>query len=235
MLTITNLCKSFDKKVVFDNFSHTFQTGKVTAILGNSGIGKTTLLKTILHLTDYSGEISATENSVAVVFQQPQLLEHLTALQNVEYALSGVEPNALQRKNLAFSALEHCQILHLKDTPCKVLSGGEKQRVALSRALAFKADLWLLDEPFSSLDIGLKHRLIDLYANLLQKSPKTVLFVTHSVSEATLLADEILVLSESGKKVFEVNFEKSERTLFNSRFATLCQTVTETLKQEIYL
>ncbi len=207
MLIVKNINKRYGEKVVFSNFNCQFPLGKISAILGNSGQGKTTLLNIVASLTDYEGEVSHKFENVSYVFQSPRLIPHLTIFQNVEYPLLDKINSKEERKEIVEKWLSLAEILHLKDKYPNYISGGEKQRVQLARAFAYPSNLLIMDEPFSSLDIGLKSRLIDLYAGFLQKESKTVLFVTHDVFEALTFADNIYVLGEN--KIESIDFDKN--------------------------
>lgn len=209
MLKLENINKSYGEKQIFSGFNASFRLGKVSAILGNSGQGKTTLLNVVAGLTEFSGKVTPNFEMVSYVFQGARLIENLTLLQNVEYVLQNQIPNKTERKNHALYWLSLAEISHLKNKYPSQISGGEAQRVQLARAFSYKSDLLIMDEPFSSLDIGLKSRLIDLYTAFLQKSPKTVLFVTHNVIEATDFADDIYVLGKNS--IIKVSFDKEDQ------------------------
>lgn len=191
-----NITKKWGNKSIFDKFSLELPDGKVSVILGESGVGKSTLLSVAASLTDYEGKTEGFETT-SFVFQQPRLIEQLSVYENIEFALSSVDIGKQEKKRVIESALEKARILHLAGRICSSLSGGEKQRVSLARALAFPSDVLLTDEPFNSLDIRLKSEIISDLKNVVSEQKRTVLFVTHSVDEAMFFGDYIVVLKNN--------------------------------------
>ena len=178
-----NLYKSFDDKVIFENSSFKFPDNQITFILGESGRGKTTLLRILAGLDlNYKGEIDGMPEKISYVFQEPRLFGSLTALENVK----------IVSENSEESAKELLSLLELNDALNKKpdeLSGGMKMRVNLARALNYNADLYLMDEPFSALDDETKKRILPNVFTFL--NGKTVFFVSHNTEEAYKYADKI--------------------------------------------
>ncbi len=191
-----NITKKWGNKSIFDNFSLELPNEKVSVILGESGVGKSTLLSVAASLTDYEGKTEGFENP-SFVFQQPRLIEQLSVYENIEFALSSVDMGKEEKRRVIESALEKARILPLANRICSSLSGGEKQRVSLARAIAFPSDVLLTDEPFNSLDIRLKSEIITDLKNVVSEQKRTVLFVTHSVDEAMFFGDYIVVLKNN--------------------------------------
>ena len=176
-ITFEHVTKRFDRAVLDDCTLH-FADGRITALVGESGRGKTTVLRLIAGLeTPDSGTVRA-DGRVAMLFQEPRLFPALTALENVRL----VQPQHDRAASL--DALRVCRAAALADKRPHEMSGGERQRVALARLLAFGGDILLLDEPFSALDAATKAQIItDLLPRL---AGKTVVLVTHNADEAAL-------------------------------------------------
>ncbi len=184
-MKIENLCVSYGKNAVYQNFSLETDDNKVTCILGESGCGKTTLLNAIAGLVPYLGTISPL--NISCVFQTPRLVPNLTVLGNLK--LIGAE------EDRAREILRQVGLDGKAGAYPSMLSGGERQRVALCRAFIYPADLILMDEPFSSLDLKTKLSVMDLFKNLRSESGRGAVFVTHDIDEALYLSDRIVVLS----------------------------------------
>lgn len=205
MISVKNLTKNYATTNVLENLSVDFEEGKITCILGESGSGKTTLLNVLAGLTPYSGQVDKVKCSY--VFQKPNLFPNMTVEKNLLIVCN--DQNAVKKIANEFSIQDK-----LSAYPSR-LSGGQTQRVALARGLLYNADMLLLDEPFSSLDLGLKYDLLSKVKSHHEKSKNTVIAVTHDIKEAVYLADRILILS-NGKIVYDnsnVN-EKTENEIF---------------------
>ena len=177
--------------------------GEFLAIVGPSGCGKSTLLRLVagLHLAS-AGEVriggrvvDRPQTALGIVFQSPVLLDWRDALDNVlvQVELRGLDPNAYRER--ALELLDQVGLRDFADRYPHELSGGMRQRVAIARALIHDAPLLLMDEPFGALDALTREQMrLDLEA-LWLATRKTVLFITHSVDEAVLLADRVVVMT----------------------------------------
>ena len=179
-MKIENFSVNYENKVVFSNFNIDIIDGEVTCILGNSGVGKTTLLNHI------ASKMQSENKKVAVVFQEPRLFSHLTVYENLK--LIGYSEEDIVR------VLQKLELdKNINSYPNK-LSGGEKQRVNIARALLSDSEVLLLDEPFFSLDVKLKIKIIKFI--LEEKLSKTIVFVTHDVEEALIFSHRIIVIKD---------------------------------------
>jgi NitT/TauT family transport system ATP-binding protein len=177
--------------------------GEFVAIVGPSGCGKSTLLRMVagLHLPT-TGDVRVNgsvvtrpQTELGIVFQSPVLLDWRTALDNVlmQVELRGLDPAAYRHRAIAL--LKQVGLGDFVDRYPYELSGGMRQRVAIARALIHDAPLLLMDEPFGALDALTREQMrLDLEA-LWLATRKTVIFITHSIDEAVLLADRVVVMS----------------------------------------
>ncbi len=183
MIRLEQVTKRYDKAVL-ENCTLHLAEGKITALLGASGRGKTTVLRLLAGLEKPERGTVAVSGRVGYLFQEPRLIPSLSAFQNVRLVCDSDQA--------AHEALSLC----LADALCNKLpqemSGGERQRVALARLVAFGGEVWLLDEPFSALDADTKQAVIENLRPLL--AARTVVLVTHDRTEAQALADAIVEL-----------------------------------------
>lgn len=187
MIKIKNIIKNYGNTRVLDGFSMECPERGVIALMGASGIGKTTLLNIIAGIEKAdSGKIESTFKKTSYKFQEPRLFNWLTALENVKAVLPD------NSKEDARMWLELVEMSDSGDKYPHELSGGMQQRVALARALAYGGDLLLLDEPFSAVDIDTKRILINAVKNYSQSH--AIILVTHDIAEAEELDATIITM-----------------------------------------
>jgi iron(III) transport system ATP-binding protein len=206
-LVITRLAHDFGDQQVLKDISLSVAAGEILCLAGPSGCGKSTLLRLIAGLEQVqAGSIRIDDELIAdphhyrlpeqrdigLVFQDYALFPHLSVIDNVAFGLHRL-PRA-QRNQQAHAMLERVGLAErARDLP-HVLSGGQQQRVALARALAPDPRLLLLDEPFSNLDVRLRHRMRVDTLHLLKASGTTSIMVTHDPEEAMFMADRIALM-----------------------------------------
>lgn len=206
-LSLKNVSKSFGTFKALDRISLEIEHGQFITIVGPSGCGKSTLLQIIgALLTPSSGEVIlegqpvlSPPREMVYLFQQynRSLLPWRTVRRNVEF---GLERLGLGQADINRQSHEYIELVGLAEFADHFpfqLSGGMQQRVAVARALAYGADVLLMDEPFGSLDAQTRAGLQDLLLKLWEERKFTVLFVTHDIEEAIYLAQKILILSKS--------------------------------------
>jgi sulfonate transport system ATP-binding protein len=190
---VVEVSKSFGDRAVLSELDLTVAQGEFVALLGASGSGKTTLLRILAGLEVASaGEVLVPEVRT-VVYQEPRLVASMRVWRNVVIGL----PRSRATRARAVDALREVGLEDHADAWPGTLSGGEAQRVALARALVREPQLLLLDEPFAALDALTRLRMQSLVAELCSRHHPGVLLVTHDVEEAILLADRVLVLTDS--------------------------------------
>ncbi len=194
---VNGLRRAYDDRTVIEGLDLRIERGEFVALLGESGCGKTTLLRALAGLDPIqAGRIIAPKRP-AVVFQEHRLLPWDSLWRNVALGLD--VPDARQR---AAAALAEVGLGDRLDDWPRNLSGGQAQRVALARALVQQPELLLLDEPFAALDALTRIRMRALVRELVASHRPGVLLVTHDVDEAIALADRILVMRD-GRIAFE--------------------------------
>ncbi len=210
-MKLNNISVKYGDKTVYDNFSLEIPKG-ITCILGASGCGKTTLLNVIARALPFSGKVDA--QSVSYIFQSPTLIPSMTVEKNVEYVLKEQIKDKKKRKKIVFDILDKVGLEKEKKNFPGELSGGMAQRVALARAFCYPSDCLLMDEPFKGLDVTLKKNILSLFLSLYRQNNRDVVFVTHDIDEAILLADNIFVLTNNAVLgTFNCNIPQEERTV----------------------
>jgi sulfate transport system ATP-binding protein len=206
-ITVSGISKRYGDFAALDDVSVTLPTGQLTALLGPSGGGKSTLLRIIAGLeTADTGtvEIEGTpathlppqKRNVGFVFQHYAPFKHLSVARNVAF---GLEIRKRPKADIRRRVDELLELVHLSQFADRLpaqLSGGQRQRMALARALAVEPSVLLLDEPFGALDAKVRKELRDWLRRLHDEMPVTTVFVTHDQEEALEVADAIVVIND---------------------------------------
>jgi NitT/TauT family transport system ATP-binding protein len=203
-LDLEGVRKTFSDRVVIGGMDLRIQAGEFLAVLGPSGCGKSTLLRIIAKLTEPdSGSVRAepAAHRTAFVFQDAHLLPWRNVLDNVVLPLELAGTDKAARYSRARAALEQVDLDDAGTRYPSQLSGGMRMRVSLARALVTAPALLLLDEPFAALDEITRFHLEVQLRELWQRLGMTVIFVTHSISEAAFLANRALVMTRRGGRM----------------------------------
>jgi sulfate transport system ATP-binding protein len=206
-IEIKDLNKSFGDFVALEDISLTIPTGQLTALLGPSGGGKSTLLRIIAGLeTADSGTVHIEGNeathlppqkrNVGFVFQHYAAFKHMTVAKNVAFGLEIRKRSKAETKKRVDELLELVHLSQFSHRLPSQLSGGQRQRMALARALAVEPTVLLLDEPFGALDAKVRKELRDWLRRLHDEVHVTTVFVTHDQEEALEVSDEIVVIND---------------------------------------
>ena len=220
-ITFSNVYKQFGSLSVVEDFSATFKSGEIVALVGPSGSGKSTLLHMAAGLESTSaGAIRADKEPVVkpdpsrtLVFQEHALYPWLTLKQNVAMALEFQQVGRKVAYAKAEQWLARVGLDGFENYYPHQVSGGMRQRAALARAFIAEPEVLLLDEPFGALDALTRLSLQDVLLGLVEQAKPTVLLVTHDVEEALFLADRVLVFSARPASVLkEFNLTHRERS-----------------------
>lgn len=227
MLSVKNLKKSFGKNTVLKDISFDVSTGDIIAIVGPSGSGKSTLLRCLnmietpssgkivfegTNLVDKKTNLSLVREKIGMVFQQFNLFNHLSVLDNL--MLAPIKLKVMGEGSAKRKAIMLLEEIGLKDKALSYpssLSGGQKQRVAIIRTLMMDPDIILFDEPTSALDPEMIGEVLDLI-KMVASENKTMIIVSHEISFVKSIANRILFL-ENGKIIFD----GSNKEFFNNK------------------
>jgi sulfate transport system ATP-binding protein len=205
-IEISGIGKRFGDFVALEDVNVSIPTGQLTALLGPSGGGKSTLLRIIAGLEEAdegrieiegvdATHVAPQKRNVGFVFQHYAAFKHLSVARNVAF---GLEIRRRPKAEIKARVAELLELVHLEqfgDRLPSQLSGGQRQRMALARALAVNPGVLLLDEPFGALDAQVRKELRDWLRRLHDEVPVTTVFVTHDQEEALEVADEIVVIN----------------------------------------
>jgi NitT/TauT family transport system ATP-binding protein len=211
--------KRVEEFVALEDFSLSINEGEFIAVVGPSGCGKSTLLDILAGLTKTkSGEIYIDGRIVTgpaldrgFIMQGYALFPWRTVRRNVEY---GLEVKHIHKKERAAIAKQYIDLVGLngfEDRYPNELSGGMRQRVAIARSLAYNPQVLLMDEPFAAVDAQTREILQDELLRIWEKTQKTIIFITHSIEEAVLLAGRVVVMTKRPghiKKILDINLPR---------------------------
>ncbi len=213
MLSVKNLKKSYNSDIVLNSISIEIKEGEIIAIMGPSGCGKSTFIRCINRLVEpdtgeihfkgtaihqlASGELEKVRQNIGFVFQHFNLVKRLTVKQNVALGLVKKGYSLEQAYQKAKAVLEDVDLVDLSEVKVDKLSGGEKQRVGIARALVLSPDLILLDEPTASLDPILVREILEILEDIAnEKQDTSLIIVTHQVAFARKVADRVFIMDK---------------------------------------
>ena len=242
IVKVVNLTKNFYTKEgemeVLKNISFTLHEGEILSLLGPSGSGKSTILNILTNLLEpTSGEVSI-KGTIGYMFQKDHLLEWRSIMDNITLGLEIMhkknDKKSMERieRLLKTYGLWECRNMYPKE-----LSGGMRQRVALIRTLSVDPSILLLDEPFSALDYQTRLMVNDDVYKVIKNENKSVILVTHDISEAIAMGDKVAVLSKRPstiKNTYDIDLDLgSSKTPFKSRKVPAFQTYFDLLWKEL--
>lgn len=187
-ITIEDLSKSYGENLIFENANYKFKKNKFNAILGKSGLGKTTLLNILMGIDqDYTGNITGVPQSKSVVFQENRLLDNYSIYDNLNFVLKDkITPKYIN------SYLKKLDLNIYSSTIINQLSGGMKRRISILRAVLKESDIYIFDEPFKDMDR--KTHILTLEFIKEELKNKTLIYSTHSDLDIEILKPNIIKL-----------------------------------------
>ena len=246
LIRVDSLTRTFESPSgtlnALEDISLDIRTGEFLAIVGPSGCGKTTLLRILAGLDKPTiGKLEAPGRfpTNALVFQGRSVFPWMTVEDNITYGLKLTGVLRSERRERADSLLRLIGIERFRKSYPHQLSEGMRQRVAIARALAVDPDLLLMDEPFSALDEQTKLILQDEVLDIWERTRKTIVFITHSIDEALVMADRIAVFTAQPgriKAIIDVDFPRPRDFLAvrsDPHFAERFRCVWDLLRDEV--
>ncbi|PHV70231.1 ABC transporter ATP-binding protein [Sporanaerobium hydrogeniformans] len=232
-IKLVNVSKSYEVKnqqlKVLDGIDLNISANKMTIILGRSGCGKTTLLRLVSGIEEVEkGEVRGVRlKRKAYVFQEDRLMPWLDVKRNITF---GLKKKQINHKKID-EIIEMVGLEKFCSAYPSQLSGGMKQRVSIARAFAYNPEFIMMDEPFSALDFFTREQMQKELIKIHQKTRCAILFVTHSIDEALILGDKIVILEKGRiKSCYEMNEKKQERDLLDQKFVALKKQIIDDLR-----
>ncbi len=240
MLEYKNISYQIADKQILDNINFKLEAGKITAILGSNGSGKSSLIKLLLkNKREYSGEITISgkpfikTSDISILMQSTIIPDHFTVYDFMKYSLIGsrsiLSKITTKDAQQIDSYLDKCDSLQFKDKLISNLSGGERQRLIISSALLNNPKLLILDEPTTFLDIKYQTIILNLIKELNRCEQMTILIVIHDLNHGLRLADNVILLKQGKiiedkltteiseddlKQAFDIEFNRHGKNTF---------------------
>lgn len=231
VIELKALSKNFGELKVLDNIDFSVRDGEILAILGTSGCGKSTFLNILsgllrqdggsLRIEGKASELFSDWKHIAYMFQEDRLLPWRTVKDNVAFGLENTSFDKQAKKARIAEVISLVGLEEFTDYWPHQISGGMRSRVALARSLVAEPEILLMDEPFSKLDAQTRSQMHDELLRLQELTGMTIVFVTHDVEEAAVLADRVAVFAARPgrvREIVDVNIDRP-RLLTDARIA----------------
>lgn len=187
MINFSNINISFNERNLYKDFSISFNENSINFIMGESGVGKTTLIK---HLKD---ELLTKGNRISITFQESRLIPWKNVYKNLEIVIKD-KFNKDERKKIIKEILDNLNLKGTESLFPHELSGGMKQRISIARAILFDGDIFIMDEPFKGLDKDNKEKVIKFLKDYFKSREKTVVIISHDINEVREFVDKYILL-----------------------------------------
>ena len=176
MISFDNINISFNDKVLYKDFSISFKENSINFIMGESGVGKTTLIK---YLKD---ELLSKDKKISVTYQESRLIPWKNVYKNLELVIKN-KYSKEEREYIIKNILNNMNLSEIENLFPNELSGGMKQRISIARAVIYNGDIFIMDEPFKGLDKDNKEKIINYLKKYFQANNKTVIIISHDINE----------------------------------------------------
>jgi NitT/TauT family transport system ATP-binding protein len=244
-----DVCKVFTSAngpiYALKDFNHHVDEGRFVSIVGPSGCGKSTFLRILAGLIrPTSGKIEIKPGTDLnkplnnVVFQEYAIFPWKTVVDNIAFGLQMRGISAKERKQIALEWIDRVGLTRFANYYPHQISGGMKQRVSIARALANDPEVLLMDEPLGALDAQTRNVLQEQLLKIWEETRKTVIYITHSIEEAVLLSDQVILMTAhpgTNKISYDINISRPRdlKTTSTPEFAALSYSIWESLRDEV--
>lgn len=190
MINFDNINISFNNKVLYKDFSISFKENSINFIMGESGVGKTTLIKYL------KNELLSNNKKISITYQESRLLPWKNVYKNLELVIKN-DYSKEKRGTIIKDVLNNMNLLGTEELFPYELSGGMKQRVSIARSVIYNGDIFIMDEPFKGLDIENKKKIIEFLKSYFIKNNKTVIVVSHDINEVKEFRRDYILLKDN--------------------------------------
>lgn len=187
MINFSNINIAYNKKILYKDFSISFKENSINFIMGESGIGKTTLIRYI------KNELLSKNNKISVTYQESRLIPWKNVYKNLDLVIKNSYSEE-DKKSIISDVLKNMNLLGSEELFPYELSGGMKQRISIARSIIYNGDIFIMDEPFKGLDKDNKKKIIEYLKEYFRENKKTVIIITHDISEVKEFSNNYILL-----------------------------------------